>query len=80
MASDKLIPLKILQTVFDQTFPNTPVVHVAKALQGRSGMYREDDTHLSDLGNVVAGTYVGEKLVEFLERSHIIHLGTGKGY
>jgi hypothetical protein len=37
-------------------------------LAGRSGMYRDVDTHLSDLGNVVAGEYVGTALVEELSR------------
>ena len=32
------------------------------ALSGRSGLYRTVDTHLSDLGNVVAGEAVGEWL------------------
>jgi hypothetical protein len=80
IASDTLIPLKVLQNLVDQTFPDTPVVHVGKALQGLSGMYREDDTHLSDLGNLIAGTYVGEKLVEFFATSAMDHLETGKGY
>lgn len=31
-------------------------------LTGHSGMYRDADTHLSDLGNVVAGRYVGTAL------------------
>jgi len=38
-------------------------------LAGRSGMYRQVDTHLSDLGNVVAGEFVGNSLVE--ERAKI---------
>jgi hypothetical protein len=29
-------------------------------------MYRMGDTHLSDLGNKIAGEYVGEKLVGLL--------------
>ena len=37
-------------------------------LAGRSGMYRLVDTHLSDLGNVVAGEFVGNALVEELAK------------
>ena len=36
------------------------------ALRGHSDMYRRGDTHLSDLGNKIAGEYVGEKLVRLL--------------
>ncbi|WP_028324529.1 SGNH/GDSL hydrolase family protein [Desulfatirhabdium butyrativorans] len=77
---DKLWPLKDLQTLLYRTFSNTPVVSVENALQGLSGMYRWDDTHLSDLGNVTAGSYVAEKLVEFLARSTSVQLGSGKGH
>jgi hypothetical protein len=35
-------------------------------LAGKSGMYRDVDTHLSDLGNVVAGEFVGNALAEEL--------------
>lgn len=35
-------------------------------LAGKSGMYRQVDTHLSDLGNVIAGEFVGNALVETL--------------
>jgi hypothetical protein len=31
-------------------------------------MYRQVDTHLSDLGNVVAGEFVGNALVEELAK------------
>ena len=32
-------------------------------LRRRTGMYRLNDTHLSDAGNVVVGEWVGERLV-----------------
>jgi len=44
------------------------VIDVYGALVARSGMYRQVDTHLSDLGNVVAGEFVGNALVEDLVR------------
>lgn len=36
-------------------------------LAGRPGMYRIVDTHLSDVGNVVAGEYVGTALADYLK-------------
>jgi hypothetical protein len=38
-------------------------------LAGKSGMYRDVDTHLSDLGNVVAGEFVGNELAGELART-----------
>jgi len=37
-------------------------------LANKSGMYRDVDTHLSDLGNVVAGEFVGNELAGMLSR------------
>lgn len=42
------------------------VIDVYDQLAARTGMYRPVDTHLSDLGNVVAGEYVGNALAEAL--------------
>jgi hypothetical protein len=42
------------------------VIDVYGQLAARTGMYRTVDTHLSDLGNVVAGEYVGNALAEAL--------------
>jgi len=41
------------------------VVEVYGQLEGRAGLYRTVDTHLSDAGNVVAGVYVGSVLAEY---------------
>jgi hypothetical protein len=41
-------------------------IDVTPALAGASGVYRASDTHLSDLGNVRAGRFVGERLAERL--------------
>jgi hypothetical protein len=45
------------------------VLDVYGQLAGRSGMYRDVDTHLSDLGNVVAGEFVGNALADDLARA-----------
>lgn len=42
------------------------VIDMSTVLTGRAGMYRAADTHLSDLGNVVAGRYVGEAVAAYL--------------
>jgi len=44
------------------------VIDVNGQLEGRTGMYRPVDTHLSDPGNVAAGEYVGNALVDSLAR------------
>ena len=43
-----------------------PVLDTTEALRGGSQHYRRVDTHLSDLGNVVAGRWVGERLATLL--------------
>jgi hypothetical protein len=45
------------------------VLDVYGQLAGKSGMYRDVDTHLSDPGNVVAGEFVGNALAEELSTS-----------
>jgi hypothetical protein len=44
------------------------VLDMYDPLEGMSGMYREVDTHLSDLGNVTAGEFVGTALTEELSK------------
>jgi hypothetical protein len=55
-------PSQIRRIVLD-TFTDVPVVDATLFLDGRPGMYRRSDTHLSDLGNRVAGYGVGERLM-----------------
>jgi hypothetical protein len=43
-----------------------PVIDATDALADGSVDYRESDTHLSDVGNVAAGRFVGERLAELL--------------
>ncbi|HWX77228.1 MAG TPA: hypothetical protein VNY32_07120, partial [Candidatus Acidoferrales bacterium] len=64
VGAEQLALLHSLDALVHQAVPDTPVLELAEALQGRPGMYRTDDTHLSDLGNKIAGYYVGEKLAE----------------
>ena len=44
----------------------TPLVDVTDVLAGPAENYRSSDTHLSDVGNQVAGRHVGERLAEHL--------------
>ncbi len=68
--ANQLAPLHSLHALIYQAVPNTPMIEVLEALRGHSEMYRIDDTHLSDLGNKIAGEYVGDKLVRlFTTRS-----------
>jgi hypothetical protein len=43
-----------------------PRIEVEEALREGAENYREGDTHLSDLGNLRAGRFVGERLAELL--------------
>ena len=43
-----------------------PVLDTTEVLSGGSEYYRSGDTHLSDLGNLVAGEWVGERLATLL--------------
>jgi len=43
-----------------------PVLDTTEVLSGGSEHYRSGDTHLSDLGNLVAGEWVGERLATLL--------------
>ena len=63
---EQLAPLASLYGLVHEAAPHTPIIEVAEVLRERSGMYRVGDTHLSDLGNKIAGEYVGEKLVNLL--------------
>jgi hypothetical protein len=67
----QLTPLNSLRALVYQAVPNTPIIEVVEALRGHPGMYRVGDTHLSDLGNKVAGEYVGEKLVGLLASTRL---------
>jgi lysophospholipase L1-like esterase len=59
-------PLNVLHSLVYQAVPDAPTIEVVNALRGHSAMYRIGDTHLSDLGNKIAGEYVGEKLAALL--------------
>jgi len=67
----QLAPLNSLHALVHQAVPNTPIIEVVEALREHSNMYRIDDSHLSDLGNKVAGEYVGEKLVGLLANTRL---------
>jgi len=71
VSTDQIAVLRSLYTLVYQTLSDTPVLEVAEALQGRAGMYRADDTHLSDLGNIIAGNYVGKRLFELLANTGV---------
>jgi hypothetical protein len=45
------------------------VLDMYGALAGRPGMYRTVDAHLSDMGNVIAGEYVGTAIAEYMSTS-----------
>jgi hypothetical protein len=53
-----------LRTFVAEQAGETPVVDTTDTLTDGSVNYRSSDTHLSDVGNQVAGKYVGERLAE----------------
>ena len=60
--AEQVTLLRSLNALVYRAVPGTMVIEIAEVLQGRPGMYGQGDTHLSDLGNKIAGEYVGEKL------------------
>jgi len=59
-------PLNVLHSLVYQAVPDAPTIEVVNALRGHSAMYRIGDTHLSDLGNKIAGEYGREKRAALL--------------
>ncbi len=56
-----------LRNVVRESLPGVNVFDVFDALDARAALYRRADTHLSDLGNVVAGEWVAEQLAGMLK-------------
>jgi len=71
LGEKQLAPLRRLYTLVYQAVPDSPIVDVGSELKGRSGMFRSGDTHLSDLGNTIAGSYVGKKLARLLAKTRL---------
>jgi hypothetical protein len=63
---DERVDLATLRRFVAEHAAGLPVVDATDALSGGSENYRPSDTHLSDVGNVVAGRYVGERLAELI--------------
>jgi len=58
--------LERLRRWIEENVQGPAVLDTTDALRGGSEHYRSADTHLSDLGNVVAGRWVGEQLATLL--------------
>ena len=63
--AERLEPSLASRAFATEAIPADQVIDVSTVLAGRPGMYRTADTHLSDLGNVTAGRYVGEALAAY---------------
>ncbi len=61
---DVAAPRRIHSIVSDLD-PHLWIVDTSDVLDGRVGMYRRSDTHLSDLGNQVTGRYVANALAKY---------------
>lgn len=68
ISNDALAPAAANRAAVKDEGWASSTIDVGGQLTGHSGMYRNADTHLSDLGNVVAGRYVGEVLALRLPR------------
>ena len=55
-----------LRTFVAEHAGDAPVIDATEALTDGSIHYRSSDTHLSDVGNQVAGELVGKRLAELL--------------
>ena len=60
---DRLEPSRVLRAYLFEHLPGVTIWDTTELLRGHTGMYRLNDTHLSDAGNVVVGEWVGERLV-----------------
>ena len=58
--------LQRLRRWIEANVEGVPVLDTTEVLSGGGEHYRSDDTHLSDLGNLVAGEWVGERLATLL--------------
>ena len=58
-----------LRSFVRQSFADLPLIDTTPLLQGRAGLYRAVDTHLSDLGNVTAGRFVALRLADVIGRT-----------
>jgi hypothetical protein len=58
--------LQRLRRWIEANVEGPPVLDTTEVLSGGSEHYRREDTHLSDLGNLVAGEWVGERLATLL--------------
>ncbi len=65
--ADDVAPMNAAHVFVRDAFAASPVVEMTDALTDR-GSYRDADTHLSDLGNVRAGEYVGAALARAWQR------------
>jgi hypothetical protein len=58
--------LERLRVWIGENVQGPPVLDTTEVLRGDSRHYRSVDTHLSDLGNVLAGEWVGERLAALI--------------
>jgi lysophospholipase L1-like esterase len=65
LAAEGYDPQRLRRWIEDNV-KGPPVLDTTEVLRGGSQHYRRVDTHLSDLGNVVAGEWVGERLATLL--------------
>ena len=61
--------LQRLRRWIEDNVDGPPVLDTTAVLRGGSEYYRSVDTHLSDLGNLVTGKWVGERLATLLSSS-----------
>jgi lysophospholipase L1-like esterase len=64
--ADRLAPSRALRAFLRDELRGMTVFDTTDLLSDRIGMYRLNDTHLSDAGNVLVGEWVGERLSSLL--------------
>lgn len=62
----QLAPSRGLRAFLHEQLRGVTMFDATDLLKDGIGMYRVNDTHLSDAGNVRAGEWIGEKLLQFL--------------
>lgn len=68
---EQLGPLKQLHQSLETALAQYPVINVAGELDGQTGMFLPDDTHLSDKGNIVAGSFVAREMVKLYRQKKL---------
>ena len=67
VSDQQIMTLRSLRKVIYESVPDIPVIELDPVLRQHPGVYRRDDTHLSDEGNKITGEYVAHQIAPLLK-------------